>query len=51
MKSMPKILTVILVAVLALSLIPITADNPASANPTGQAWTPLFDFQLAYTAV
>ena len=39
MKSMTKVLTIILVSILALSLVPIVADNPASANPTGQAWT------------
>jgi len=39
MKSMAKILTIILVSVLTLSLIPIAADNPVSANPTGGAWT------------
>ncbi|HUV43274.1 MAG TPA: CARDB domain-containing protein [Dehalococcoidales bacterium] len=39
MKSMTKVLTIILVSMLALSLVPIVADNPASANPTGQAWT------------
>ena len=39
MKSITKVLTIILVSVLALSLIPIVADNLASANPTGQAWT------------
>ena len=39
MKSMTKVLMIILVSMLALSLVPIIADNPASANPTGQAWT------------
>ena len=39
MKLVTKILTMTLVSVLALSLIPIAADSPASANPTGVAWT------------
>jgi len=39
MKSTLKVLTTALVLVLTLGLIPIAADDLASANPTGQPWT------------